>query len=152
MPKPENPYHAIAIGHLQNIYHNQLVLPTIVCCTTSFHLGPTLNLSRRDTKKEPVLTDSKAHDFLAKSVRDHYFYHFRETSLRDTFMYDIYFYDTFYTSHILRIVPHLRFLPIKTTWWPVGLKEGSRSPSCFFSEVEDDNSKLVLYSFVTNVA
>ncbi len=47
------------------------------------------NLSRGDTKKEPVLTDSKAHNFLAKSVRDYYFNHFRETSLRDKFMYDI---------------------------------------------------------------
>ena len=89
MPKPENPYHATAIGHLQNIYYNKLVSTTMVHCTTSFHFGPSGNLSRQDTKKEPVLTDSKAHSFLAKLVRDHYFYHFRETSLRDKFMYDI---------------------------------------------------------------
>ena len=89
MPKPENPYHATAIGHLQNIYYNQLVSTTMIYCTTSFHFAPSGNLSRGDTKKEPVLTDSKTHNFLAKSVRDHYFNHFRETSLRDKFMYDI---------------------------------------------------------------
>ncbi len=89
MAKPENPYHATAIGDLQNIYYNQLVSTTMVYCTTSFHFGPSGNLSRRDTKMEPDLTDSKVHYFLAKSVRGHYFYHFRETSLRDKFMYDI---------------------------------------------------------------
>ncbi len=84
MPKSENPYHAMVTGHLQNIlvYHNQLVSFTTVYCTRtiSFHLGPTLTLSRWNTKKEPVLTESKTHDFLSKSVRDHYFYHFRETN------------------------------------------------------------------------
>ena len=67
----------------KHIGYNQLVWTTIWYTVPHpfILIGPSGNLSRRDTKKGPVLTVSKAHNFLAKSIRDHYFYHFRENHL-----------------------------------------------------------------------